>query len=124
MVRFLYLFILLNLLGTSLEAQSGRYSIESVDSKRSDGYITVTPFSIRLEQDTFNISLPVREIVKETNRSYYILEGCYKGISFIGSATLIEGRRRKNKHSLTMYLEIRTARGYSFVRYSLFYYDN
>lgn len=118
-------FLVILLLSISLEVsgQSGKYQIDTINGKGAEGSITLNPYTVTVEQDSFKLVLPVLEILEQNRRTIYILEGCVNNVSFKGSATLMDYETNliEGKIGLALYIEIRTKQGYSFTRYGLFY---
>ena len=66
--------LLLILISFSAQAQHGRYHIE-----QSEGYVTITPAYIRIEEDSSITTLPVIDTGNDGDNTFYILEGCTEG---------------------------------------------
>lgn len=100
----------------------GRYTIESIDSRTSEGFVTINQYNITLSHDSTVIILPVVDQFEDNSRTFFVLEGCYHNVSFKGLATLYAPDRRKDTYYCILYVEIRTKEAYSFTRYYLYYH--
>lgn len=128
MLKLLSILCLIFILEPKLEAQSGKYQIDSINGQSAEGSITINPYSITIIEDSTLIAiLPVVDVVEDHNKTYYLLEGCANNTSFKGAATFYNREIKFSNgmaYGMSLYVEIRSQRGYSFSRYGLFYYDN
>lgn len=111
----------------SLEAQSGKYQIDTKDGKDKEGFITINPYAITIVEDSTLVAiLPVVDVVEDHNKTYYLLSGCANNTSFKGAATFYNREIKLSNgmaYGMSLYVEIRSQRGYSFSRYGLFYFQ-
>ena len=108
-----------------LEAQSGKYQIDTKDGRNKEGFITINPYTITIVEDSTLVAiLPVIDVVEDHNKTYYLLEGCAGGTNFKGAATFYNREIKFSNgmaYGMSLYIELRTRQGYSFSRYGLFY---
>lgn len=126
MAKFLLILTLLILLEHNLEAQVGKYQIDTRNGKDAKGAITILPENIIVEQDSVRITFPIVSVAKDGARTYFFLEGCHNNVSYQGAAIFYnyEHKLSNGRIGMALYIEIRTKQGYSFTRFGLFYYDH
>ena len=117
--------LLLLLLPLSALAQSGKYQINTVDTRTAEGTVSINPYYITIDQDSTQTVLPVTDVGKDKQSTYYILGGCKEGRSFVGYAMLTPSSTQKiggcHRHYSALYIEIRARQLYSSTKFSIYY---
>src|SRR5690606_24288343 len=118
--------LLLILLPIASLAQSGRYNIETVNGELKEGYVTISPYSIIIDQDSTKLTLPVTDVGEDKRTVYYILSGCNNGLAFKGYAMLTGNTieiidTKHNRYYSTLFIELRARQSYSATRYLIDY---
>jgi hypothetical protein len=102
--------------------QSGRYNIDSVDSKHATGTVTINPYHVKVTRDSTVVYYPVTRIFNDHNKTYYFLEGQIDGKPFKGAAIFHYSRSIDEKKIYVLYIEVRTQLSYDNTRYTLYVY--
>lgn len=117
--------ILLLLLPLTLNAQYGRYNLNTVDGHTKEGYVVLTVASIRVYYDSVETKYPVINTTTDRQDLYLLLEGCsenqfYRGAAVFTQNTSSQGMGGYRRHYSTLFIEIRARNRYEATRYSIY----